>query len=149
MPLDLLTRTPLPQESPEKMHPALADLQRSKDQMDCLHKTYNLLTKKYRGYRVKTYTRIFDIFEKNLGILWNKTGFLHCTNINYIMRFLLIQSGFFKEKDIRTKWTLLWYISPHQYLQIRINTTWVNIDVWAYTYGIRFGDYAHGFHSRS
>ncbi len=149
MPLDLFATTPLPQEPPEEMRALLADLKRSSDQMDCLRKAYDLLNKKYRGHRVKTYTNILDVFQKDISTFWNTTGFLHCTNINYVMRFLLIRSGFFKESDIRLKWTLIWYISPHQYLQIKTNGAWINIDVWAHAYGIRFGDYAHGFHSRS
>ncbi|MEI6597138.1 MAG: hypothetical protein WCL13_02910, partial [bacterium] len=67
-------------------------------------------------------------------------------NINYVMKTLLIKSDFFKDGDIRLKWTKIWYFSPHQYLQVNIDNKWINIDIWAYAYGIKFGDNAHGFH---
>jgi hypothetical protein len=48
---------------------------------------------------------------------------------------------------VHLKWTQIWYISPHQYLQIRVdNNEWINVDVWANVYDIKFGDYAHGFY---
>lgn len=61
---------------------------------------------------------------------------------------LLMKSGHFTDDDIETRWTLLWFVSPHQYLRVRLdNEQWANVDVWANVYGIPFGDYAHGFHA--
>ncbi|MBU2590291.1 MAG: hypothetical protein KJ939_01490 [Nanoarchaeota archaeon] len=40
----------------------------------------------------------------------------------------------------------LHYISIHQYLKVKVNSKYVIIDGWARIYGIKFGDYAHGFH---
>jgi len=71
---------------------------------------------------------------------------MHCTNINRILKSLLIGSGLFREEDIRIKWTLIWYVSPHQHVQVRIGDRWINVDIWAHAYGIEFGDYTHGFH---
>ena len=63
------------------------------------------------------------------------------------MRILLVKSELFDEEDIKLKWTLVWHISPHQYLTIKINQNeYINIDLWGKAYGINFGDYAHGFH---
>jgi hypothetical protein len=104
------------------------------------------LISKYRGYRGKTWIKIFDIFENDINVLWSKNGFLHCTSINYVMRILLVKSGFFTEDDLRLKWTHVGYISPHQYLQVKVDEKLINVDIWAYAYGIKFGDYAHGFH---
>lgn len=107
---------------------------------------YSILVAKYQGYRIKTYTKLFDVFKRDIGTLWSKNGFLHCTNINYVMRTLLIKSDFFTEDDIHLRWTRIWYISPHQYLQIEVDDKWINVDIWAYAHGIKFGDNAHGFH---
>ncbi|NLC31349.1 MAG: hypothetical protein GX765_04845 [Candidatus Moranbacteria bacterium] len=86
------------------------------------------------------------VFKKDVCFLWNQDGFLHCTNINYLARILLIESGFFKEEDIVLKWTLVWYISPHQYLRVKmIDDEFINVDIWAKNYKIEFGDYARGF----
>ena len=146
MPLDLLLKTPIPDALPDEMQKIINELKRSLNKEVCLKKAYEILVAKYRGCRVKTYLKLFDVFRQDIGTLWGKNGFMHCTNINYVMRTLLIKSDFFKEKDIRLKWTLVWYISPHQYIQIRVDDGWKNIDIWGYAYGIKFGDHAHGFH---
>jgi len=87
------------------------------------------------------------LFISDVDKIWAKKGFLHCNVLNYLMRILLIKSGLFNEKDIKLKWTLVWYVSPHQYLEIKINPNEIiNVDLWANAYGVCFGDYAHGFH---
>jgi hypothetical protein len=144
--LDLLSKTPLPDVVPNEMQHVIDGLRQSPSQEDYLKNAYAILTQKYHGERVQTYLRLFDIFKHDSETLWNTNGFLHCTNLNYLMRILLVKSGFFTEADIRLKWTLIWYVSPHQYMQIRVSDTWINVDLWAYAYGIGFDDNAHGFH---
>ena len=137
----------IPEKLPEDMQGVVKELKKSKNLEDCLKKAYDTLSEKYRGYRIKTYTRIYELFSKDVNKLWNKKGFMHCTNINYLMRILLVKSGFFKDKDIEQKWTFIWFFSPHQYLRVKLDKNkFVNVDVWAKPYGIKFGDYAHGFH---
>ncbi|MDA3840453.1 MAG: hypothetical protein PF572_05150 [Patescibacteria group bacterium] len=146
MPLDLLVKKPAPEVLPNEMENLIVELKKSSGSEECLKKAYQILVDRYQGQRIKTYTRIFNIFYSDINYLWRQKGFLHCNNINYIMRAFLIKSNFFKEDDIKIKWTLVWYISPHQYLQVRINEKWVNVDVWAHSFGIKFGDRARGFH---
>lgn len=146
MPLDLFKKTSIPEQLPDKMLNVIAELKKSSNKEDCLKFAYEILNKKYRGYRVKTYIKIFDIFSKDITKIWQKNGFLHCTNINYVMRTLLVKSGHFNDNEIKIKWTFAWYISPHQYLQVKINNSRINIDIWGKVFGIKFGDYARGFH---
>lgn len=137
----------IPDNLPTDMFNLINQLKKSKSKRDCLKKTYSALTSKYRGYAFKTYFRFFDIFTSDTNKLWAKSGFLHCSKLNFLMRILLVKSGHFQNEDIKTKWTLVWYLSPHQYLQIRLNDNeYINIDMWGKAYGIPFGDYAHGFH---
>jgi hypothetical protein len=135
---------------PERLHLGLEnwvkELKSSKNKSECLNKAYGLITSRYRGERINTYLKFWHVFY-NLKKIWKKQGFLHCTNMNYLLRILLIKSGFFKDSDIKTRWSIVWYISPHQYLQIKIsNKKHINIDMWGRAYGIKFGDFAHGFH---
>lgn len=146
MPLDLFKKTSIPEQLPDKMLNVIAELKKSSNKEDCLKFAYEILNKKYRGYRVKTYIKIFDIFSKDITKIWQKNGFLHCTNINYVTRTLLVKSGHFNDNEIKIKWTFVWYISPHQYLQVKINNSRINIDIWGKVFGIKFGDYARGFH---
>ncbi len=105
------------------------------------------MTEKFRGYRFRTYTKIHLAFETNLGKLWQRTGFTHCHTMNYLLRVLLIKSGWFDDDDIKLKYSLVWYISPHQYLRVMVGENkYLNVDVWNHHYGKRFGDYARGFH---
>ena len=146
MPLDLFTKTSIPTALPTEMQALITELKKSPSQEDCLQKAYEMLIAKYQGNRLKTYTKLFEVFKYDVKTLWSKNGFLHCTNINYLLRTLLIKSDFFKEEGLRLKWTLIWFISPHQYLQAKINSEWINVDVWAHAFGIELGDYAYGFH---
>lgn len=146
MPLNLFKKFPIPDKVPTEMQKKINEIKNSPSKEDCLRFVYDILVAKYHGSRVDTYTKLLNIFTHDIETLWNNSGFLHCSNINYIMRILLLKSGLFEENDIRFKWTLVWYISPHQYVQVRVNNSWINIDVWANFYGIKFGDYAHGWH---
>tara|TARA_Y100000310_G_scaffold148238_1_gene147486 strand:- start:727 stop:1170 length:444 start_codon:yes stop_codon:yes gene_type:complete len=144
---NLFSKLRIPKKLPKGMQKAVEKLRKSKNKEDCLRKAYNILTKKYRGYHFRTYIRFFELFITDANKLWNKSGFLHCTNMNYLMRILLVKSGFFKENDITPKLTLIWYKSIHQYLNIKINRNKsINVDPWGKVYGIKFGDFAHGFH---
>ena len=140
-------RAPIPEKLPADMASVADDLSRSADKMLCLKEAYLVLSRKYRGYRYKTYFHIFDFFKNDVDVNWRKSGFLHCTNLNNLLIALLVKSGHFKEWDIERRWTLIWYISPHEYLRVKIgDSEYVNVDLWGKAYGIDFGDYAHGLH---
>ena len=146
---DFFRKGKIPESLPEGMTVVISDLKNLTNKEECLKQAYDILSEKYRGYRIETYLKLFNLFESNLNKIWNRSGFLHCNTLNYLLRILLIKSGFFSEEDIKLKWTLVYYISPHQYLRIKTDKgEWVNIDLWGKTYGIKFGNYAHGFNSR-
>ena len=143
---NIFAKAKIPDKLPKEMGDLIKELKKSKTKKDCMKKAYLFLSKKYRGYRIYTYLRFFDLFVSDINNIWAKNGFLHCNTLNYLMRILLIKSELFDEEDIKLKWTLVWYISPHQYLNIKIGQNeFINIDLWGNAYGINFGDYAHGF----
>jgi hypothetical protein len=142
-----LSKTSIPESLPEGMQMVIEQLKNSLNQEDCLKNAYEIMTKKYRGYRVKTYSQLYKVFESDLEKMWERNGFMHCHSLNYLMRILLVKSGHFENGAIENRWTAIWYISPHQYLNVRLeNGNSVNVDIWGAVYGIEFGDYAHGFH---
>jgi len=114
-----------------------------------LKQTYNLLSAKYSGKLFYVITNFFELFTVSLAKLRSKTGAMHCTNINRILTADLLNSGLFTKNDIKTKWTLIWYFSPHQYLQVKTEEGWIDVDIWAQSQGIAFGDHAHGFHLKT
>jgi len=123
---------------------AIKKLKKAKNKKECLNMAYDIVSKKYHGERIKTYIRIWELSYFNIKKLWLRKGFLHCTNINKVMKYLLVKSGHFKNSEIKKKWTII-VISPHQYLQINLDGQKVNVDVWGKKLGIKFGKYAHGY----
>ncbi|MBT4540244.1 hypothetical protein HOC35_01905 [Candidatus Woesearchaeota archaeon] len=151
---NLFSKYPLPEKLPKTINEVVKQLKKSKNKEQCLKEAYQILIKKYRGYKILTYLKFHHAFITNLNQLWLKSGFLHCTQMNYLLRLLLVKSKHFKEKDIVPKYSLTYYTSPHQYLQVRIgkmkeidleNDKFVNVDIWGAANGIKFGDYANGF----
>ena len=124
---------------------AVKKLKKTKSKEECLMQAYQIVSEKYRGYRFRTYTRFWELFAYNVSKLWKKSGFMHCTNINRVLKELLIRSGHFDNSQVKKKWTLVYYISPHQYLQVDFNGKKINVDVWGKYYGVKFGEYTHGF----
>jgi hypothetical protein len=136
----------VPDKIPEPMQKAVDSLKKCKTKQECLEKAYDIVTRKYKGSRMKTYVLLYRIFTQSLDDIWNMKGYLHCNTMNYVMRVLLRKSGHFKEQDIRNKWTLVFYVSPHQYLKVRTEKGWIDTDPWSHAYGLKLGDYAHRFH---
>jgi hypothetical protein len=137
-----------PDELPFEIQLAIEELKKTESREECLKKAYDLLTRKYKGHKFGTLFFPHLLFMNDLGKLWNKSGYIHCTQMNYLLRLLLVKSDWFKDEEIELKWTLIWFISPHQYCRVRIATDkYVNVDIWGKAQGFYFGDYAHGFHS--
>lgn len=115
---------------PPSIKETVTILRNTNDRESYLKMTYDILTHKYHGERIRTVTHIFALLVQDTEKLWRKSGFLHCTHLNILLKTLLIESGLFAEKDVRFQWTHIWYIFPHQYTEVRINNTWIAIDVW-------------------
>ena len=142
-----LSKTKIPEKLPLEMKEVIEELKRSSDQEQCLKRAYEIMVERYKGYHFRTYTRPIPIFSFNVEKLWDTKGFMHCHNMTYLLRILLVRSGFFQNDDLKNKWTLIWYISVHQYLQVTMESgDIINVDIWGANNGIKFGDYAHGFH---
>jgi hypothetical protein len=144
---NFFSKKPIPDQLPFEMQTIVEELKLSANKEECLKQAYKIMTSRYRGFRFRTYIKIYEAFETDLEKLWCKTGFLHCHVINYLLRVLLVKSGWFDDDDIQLKYSLIWYVSPHQYLQVKVGENkFINVDTWNHHYGKRFGDYARGFH---
>lgn len=131
---------------PSEMLKIVEGLKQMKSRKECLELAYDILTKRYKGKRFRTYIALHQLFINNPKKLWNKK-YLICVKTNYLMRIFLVASGFFKDEDIKSEWSLIWYVSPHQYLRVKLdNSEFINVDVWGENNRIKFGDYARGFH---
>lgn len=130
----------------KNFHVVITTVRRTHSKEECLRTAYEMLTHKYHGGRLKTLTRCWELLPRSIDRLWAKSGFLHCTNLNRLLRYVLIESGHFQKRDIKARWTLLWYVSPHQFLHVHVGEgRWIAIDCRAKHYGVPYGEYAHGF----
>ncbi len=78
----------------------------------------------------------------------NTEGYMHCTTMNFILRTMCLRSNYFHEDDIELKWTQTWFLSPHQYMRIRLTEdTYVEVDPWNYQFGIEYGKHGSRFDS--
>ena len=116
MVLDLFGKTSIPEKIPKSMEKAVKEISKCTSKKKALFKAYDIVTRRFQSYKLKTYTRVFDLLVNNIFELWKRTDFLHCTNLNYVLRILLVKSKHFSEKDIKLKWGLNNYFSPHQFL---------------------------------
>lgn len=132
-------------EMPKDMMLIISDLKKTKTKERCLQDAYNFVISNFKASRIKTYLLLHRLLITDVYKNWNSRDYLHCTNLNGILAFLLIESGHFKEQEILKKWTLLYYLSPHQYLIVNTGNKNINVDIFGYFYGVPFGDYAHGF----
>lgn len=106
---------------------------------------FSIVEQRFKSYRFRTYFQFWQAFENDPNVLWGKTGFLHCHHQNYLLRLLLIESGHFTEADIELGHSLVWFISIHQYLKVKVNGRWLAADPWNSDYGATLGEYASGF----
>ena len=145
--LSLFKKEPIPEKLPEGMMKMVEELKACRNQDECLQKGYDISTSKYRGYKFKTYTKLWRVFETDLEKLWARSGFLHCHLMNYLLRILLVKSGWFRDEDLTLQITFIWYVSIHQHLLVHMRDgRQIHVDIWYAHYGKKFGDYAHGFH---
>lgn len=141
---NLLWKIGLPKKVPKNLRRVIDKLKKSKNKEDCLKDAYKIITKKYWG--CSTFKNFWDLFSFDINKLWKKKSPLHCTNLNYILRTLLVKSKLFNENDVEQKLTLVDYFWPHQYLRVKINDKkYINVDAWGHAHNIKFGHYATGF----
>ncbi|MDP3918810.1 MAG: hypothetical protein Q8Q35_02815 [Nanoarchaeota archaeon] len=86
------------------------------------------MSERFNGCNV--YAKLISYFFKSIDVIWDNNQSTHCTNLNYILRYLLIHSGKFTEKDIKRKYSLVLYILPHQFLKVNVGKKWIIADSW-------------------
>ena len=139
---NLFWKAKIPDDIPKSMQKIVDDLKKSKNREECVKKAYDIMSKRYTGSRI--YEKFFDLFITDISKIWNNKGGSHCTNLNFLLRTLLVKSGFFKDDGIKLRLTFVYIISIHQYLKIKLSDNEsIDIDPWGTSHGIRFGQYAN------
>jgi len=73
-----------------------------------------------------------------IGSKYRSERFNTVLKFGYLLRIFLITSGWFKEEDIRRKHLFVNFV-PHQYLQVKVNGEWIDIDVGEKRRGLPLG----------
>jgi hypothetical protein len=108
-----------------------------------------IISNKYDSKRFETYIFFYKWFEVNPNSLWKRKGFLHCTQQNYLFRVLMVKSGYLNDEQIEYGYSLVGYISPHQFLKVHVGDRIIAVDPWNYNLGATLGKYATGFGLKS
>jgi hypothetical protein len=129
-------REPLPSSIPAELDQRIHQMNlESADNLDFLNKSYEFVTQTYKGSRIKTITNFWKAFQNPLDL---KQGFMSCNGQNYLLRLMLVRSGRFKEEDIQIR-TVPLNLFIHQYLRIKVDEGWMDVDPWSAFLGIPMG----------
>jgi hypothetical protein len=121
-------QSPVPETIPREMEEAIEKLKtQSNSPKEFLEFAFNYLGARYHSERLATILKFSFLFVK-LENVWTKSGFMPCTQSNFLLRIFLVKSGFFEEDDIRRRHVFVNFV-PHQYLQVKINNQWLDVDV--------------------
>ena len=103
----------------------------SSSQVSYLQAVYNVVLDKtlhqWKHTRFKAALRLPRAFVKDLNEIWRTNDFLYCTQINYAIFAMLINSKFFSEKDIKVRHVFINFFI-HQYLQVKVGEKWIDVD---------------------
>lgn len=129
-------KSPLPAELPVEFAVTIKRMNaEAADDFDFLKRSYEFVTSRYRGSRVRTLLNFWVAFEDPIN---HAPGFLPCTGQNHILRTMLIKSGRFSEEDIQLH-VVPFNIFLHQYLRVRVGGKWVDADPWSAFRGLSLG----------
>ncbi len=129
-------RVPIPESIPAELTTIISDLhQKATSNMEFLTLSYDYVTSKYTGNRLKTITEFWRAFG---NVYDTPPGFLHCTGQNYLLRTMLIKSGRFTEGDVKVL-NVPFNLFIHQYLKVKVDGKWINVDPWSHFLRIPFG----------
>lgn len=138
-------KEPIPSRLPRQVEHAITQLEKdSSNSYEYLRNSMDYLLSTVSSQRIKTITRLNLAFEKSLAKLFRRRGFMHCTQLVYLLRVLLVRSKFFDDDTVRNKIVFLNFV-PHIYLQVKIAGQWYDADPGADQFGIPLGNHAWGF----
>lgn len=147
--LHLLHTDPIGEITNPDLKAVIVSVRRASSKEEALRRAFTLVVGRYRGYRFRTYVYFWKAFETDPNKLWGRNGFMHCTHQNFLLRTLLVKSGWFSEDEITVGYSRVWHASPHQYLKIRINGKILAADPWNSRFNVPLGYYATGFGYKS
>jgi len=134
----------LPEVLPDSLASAIQTLTHQvKTKEEFLALTYNYIGAKYRSERFNTVFKFSYLFLP-LEKVWEMSGYMPCTQTNFLLSIFLVKSGFFKEEEIKKSHVPVNFV-PHQYLIVRLDDKWVSVDVGEKQRGMPIGKHLKYF----
>jgi len=134
----------IPEQIPESMLAKINEIKnQSSSREQFLNLAYNYLGSRFRSERLNIFLK-FNYLFKLVGEVWQMNGYLPCTINNYLLKIFLVKSGWFKETEIRRRHVFVNFVI-HQYLQVKINDKWLDVDVGEKQRGMPIGKYLKYF----
>src|SRR3990167_668993 len=134
----------VPESIPESMMDKINQLKnQSQNQEQFLNSAYNFLGSRYCSQRFNTLLK-FNYLFKSFEEVWQMEGYIPCTINNYLLKIFLIKGGYFSETDIKCCHVFANFV-PHQYLRVKMNNKWLNVDVGEKGRGLPIGKYLKYF----
>lgn len=136
------TKSKIPEKIPQEWEEVIEDLKKTAhSQEEYLKNAYGYISTHYKGGRFKTVLRFKLLFQDPFS---HKDGYIQCNIQNYLLRVLLVKSGWFEEKDIQVKVTILNFFT-HQYLQVKVGGEWIDVDPHESYKGVPLGKHSQWF----
>jgi hypothetical protein len=134
------TKNVLDKDIPQDMWEKIKTNNKSETKLDYLKYSYyevgNRYTSEPRYYLREPYSKFWVTDVKEI---WEGTADRPSTVQNYMLKLLLVKSGKFSEEDI-VGINMYYGITPHQYLKVKINGEWIDVDVWDKEQPHKFGE---------
>lgn len=143
-------KAPLTKITNQNLQKTINQLKQAPSAEAATKQALEILKAKYDSGTVRTYFFFWMATQSDPNVLWDRKGFMHCTQQNHLLRLLLVKSEQVEERDIRLGYSLIWYISIHQYLKITLEKDrTVGVDPWSYGRGAKWNEFASGFTLKS
>lgn len=141
----LFRKAPLEKHIPKVLLPIIIQVKQEVSLTKAVQIAFDYVVSNWGGSRLLLVLKFNRLFDTNLEKMVSRKGYLHCTQMNYLLRYILVRSGKVKDGHIKQKLTNSWSLSPHQYLEIKVKDEILILDPWNYQFGINFGSHGEWF----
>ncbi len=123
----------------------IKEVKQQPNALQAMQYALDVMAQRYDSKAFDSVFHISKLFDRGVNKLWKRTGFMHCTQQNYLLRTLLVKGNKISDENIRLGYSLVWGISPHQFLIVRYKGQEIALDPWNYGRGAKLGRFASGF----
>jgi len=142
---NFFVKEPIPPITNPDLQAAILMIKRQPTALQAMQAGMELLSRKYESKRFQLLLQFWKIWEKDPNKLWARTGIMHCTQLNYLLRVLLVKGNKIQDTHIELGYSLVWYVSPHQFLIVKYKGNDIALDPWNYDLGAYLNTFASGF----